>query len=112
MGGRAYALVTAGLAYQDEIDSLRISALQDRANTVHALDVMLAALRGLRDDINGGDEDGIADRLEQALEGRNRWLRERLLADWGPAEDSKALDAPSFAERFFGSAFYKRSTEE
>jgi len=112
LGGRAYAAVTAGLAYQDEIDSLRIAALQNRANTVYVLDVMLAALRGLRDDIEKGDEDGIATRLEQALEGRNRWMRDRLLADWAPAEDRKPMDIPSFAERFFGSAFYKRSPEE
>ncbi|MBK7316309.1 prephenate dehydrogenase/arogenate dehydrogenase family protein [Candidatus Villigracilis affinis] len=51
VAGRAYAAVTAGLAYQDEIDSLRLSSLHNRAGMVHALDVMIAALRGFRDDI-------------------------------------------------------------
>jgi prephenate dehydrogenase len=107
VGGRAYATVTAGLAYQDEIDSLRMAVLQDRPNVVYALDVMIAALKGLREDIDQQDEDGIAARLEQALEGRNRWLRERLLADWQPPDDRKPLDIPSFAERFFGTAAYR-----
>ncbi len=107
VGGRPYAAVTAGLAYQDEIDSLRMLSLHDRANIVYALDVMIAALRGLRDDIDNQDDDGVAARLEQALEGRNRWIQERLLAEWQPADDRKPLDIPTFAERFFGTAFYK-----
>jgi prephenate dehydrogenase len=112
VGSRAYAAVTAGLAYQDEIDSLRMSALQDRANIVHALDVMIASLRGLRDDIESGDEEGVAARLEQALEGRNRWLQERLAAEWSIVDDRKPVDIPSFAERFFGGAFQKRPAKE
>ncbi len=109
VGGRAYAAVTAGLAYQDEIDSLRMSALHNRVNTVHALDVMIAALKGLRDDIENSDEDGIAARLEQALDGRNRWMRDRLAAEWlTPATERPPVDLTSFAERFFGSAFYRR----
>jgi len=112
VGGRAYAAVTAGLAYQDEIDSLRMSALQDRVNTVYALDVLIAALRGLRDDIDKADDEGVAARLEQALEGRNRWMHDRLLADWQPADDRKPLDIPTFAERFFGTAIYRPPQQE
>lgn len=110
MAGRAYAAVTAGLAYQDEIDSLRMSALQNRVNIVRSLDVTIAALQGLRDDIEKGDDDGVADRLESALEGRQRWLRERLTADWKNEARSEALDMPSFSERLFGGMFKKRST--
>ncbi|MCE9644542.1 MAG: prephenate dehydrogenase/arogenate dehydrogenase family protein [Chloroflexi bacterium] len=109
MAGRAYAAVTAGLAYQDEIDSLRMSALQNRVNIVRSLDVTIAALKGLRDDIEKGDDDGVADRLESALEGRQRWLRERLTADWKNEARSDALDMPSFSERLFGGMFKKRS---
>ncbi len=107
MGGRPYAAVTAGLAYQDEIDSLRMLSLHNRMNIVHYLDTMIAALRGLREDIANEDDDGVAERLEQALEGRNRWIQERLLADWQPRDEAPAIDIPTFAERFFGSAFYK-----
>jgi uncharacterized protein (DUF2267 family) len=107
VGGRAFAAVTAGLAYQDEIDSLRISAMHNRASTVHALDVMIAALQGMRNDLDAGDEDGIAARLEQALEGRNNWMRDRLLAEWATGIERKPIDIPSFAERFFGRIFTK-----
>jgi prephenate dehydrogenase len=108
VGGRAYAAVTAGLAYQDDIDALQLAALEDRENIVRLLNTLIAALGGLRDDISNADEEGIAARLEQALEGRNRWLRERLEADWqdGP---KKSIDVPTFAERFFGTAFVKKN---
>lgn len=112
VGGRPYAAVTAGLAYQDEIDSLRMLSLQDRHNIVYYLNVMIAALSGLREDIEAGDEDGVAARLEQALEGRNRWIRDRLLADWQPTDDRPQLDIPTFAERFFGTAIYRPPQQE
>jgi len=112
VGGRAYAAVTAGLAYQDDIDALGMAAMHNRTNIVRALDVLIAALHGLRDDIENLDEEGVAARLEQALEGHNRWLNERSAADWQEHTEKHILDLPSFAERFFGNAFYKRTPEE
>jgi prephenate dehydrogenase len=107
LGGRAFAVVTAGLAYQDDIDALGMSALHNRENIVRALDVLMAALGGLREDISNSDEAGITARLEQALEGRNRWLRERLAAEWQESTH-KPIDIPTFAERLFGSGYIKR----
>jgi prephenate dehydrogenase len=112
LGGRPYAAVTAGLAYQDEIESLRMLSLQDRVNIVRALDLMIAALRGLRDDVENEDDEGVATRLEQALEGRGRWMNDRLRADGELAEDRKPLDIPGFAERFFGSTFRRPQKEK
>jgi prephenate dehydrogenase len=109
VAGRAYATVTAGLAYHDEIDSLRLSALHNRASVVHALDVTIAALRGLRDDIENKNDDGVALRLESALQGRKRWLNERMSADWSKADRTETTDVPSLSERLFGDMFVKKS---
>jgi prephenate dehydrogenase len=108
VAGRAYATVTAGLAYQDEIDSLRLSALHNRTGVVHALDVTIAALRGLRDDIENGNDDGIALRLESALQGRKRWLDERMSANWTKSAQTELPNLPSFSERLFGGIFVKK----
>jgi prephenate dehydrogenase len=108
IAGRAYATVTAGLAYQDEVDSLQLSVLHNRASAVHALDVTIAALRGLRDDIENGNEDGIAMRLESALHGRQRWLSGRMSAEWDKPERREVPDMPSFSERLFGGMFAKK----
>jgi prephenate dehydrogenase len=109
LAGRAYATVTAGLAYQDEIDSLRISVLHNRESVVRALDLTIASLKGLRDDIENNDDDGVAMRLEAALQGRKRWLGERLAADWRGPEQKELPDIPSFSERLFGGMFVKKS---
>lgn len=111
VAGRAYATVTSGVAYQDEIDSLRLSSIQDRASILHALDVMIASLRGLRDDIDKSDDDGLAERLETALEGRQRWLNERFAADWLQNIGNEKIDIPSFTERLLGSMFAKRTKQ-
>jgi prephenate dehydrogenase len=109
MAGRAFAIATSGVAYQDEIDSLRQASMQDRRNVVHALDVMIASLRGLRDDIDKGDDEGVAERLEGALYGRQRWLHERMSADWVGLPKGGAVEIPSIMERLFGGGFGKKT---
>lgn len=109
VAGRPYAVATSGMAYQDELDSLRMSAMQNRVGIVHALDVTIAALRGLRDDIDHGNEDGLATRLESALKGRQRWLGERLMANWENSDQDGIRDIPSMSERLFGGFFTKKN---
>jgi prephenate dehydrogenase len=108
VAGRVYATATAGLADQDEIDSLRLSALQNRVNVVHALDVTLAALHGLRDDIEAENNDGVAKRLGYALKGRSQWLNERMSADWTKPAEIEAPGVPSISERLFGGLLVKK----
>ncbi len=98
--------MTSGLGYHDDLESLRMAALQNRTSVVRAIDVLTAALKGLRDDIEGGNEAGLADRLEAAREGRERWLNERLAADWSQPTTPRQ-ELPSIAERLFGSAIAK-----
>ncbi len=108
MAGHAYAAATAGMAYQDEIDSLRLSAMQNRASVLHALDVTLAALHALRDDIEQENHDGVARRLEAARNGRTRWLNERMSADWAKQAQTAAPDVPTISERLFGGLLMKK----
>ncbi|MDD2922009.1 MAG: prephenate dehydrogenase/arogenate dehydrogenase family protein [Anaerolineales bacterium] len=112
VASRPYATITSGLSYHDELDSLRASAFQNRAGVVHALDVMIAALRGFRDDLDKEDDDGVAARLEAALAGRQRWLGERLAADWNPITKTEAANLPSFFDRLFGSAIMKKESKK
>jgi hypothetical protein len=50
----------------------------------------------------------VAARLESALEGRRRWMEERVAANWAAETPSQALDMPTFSERFFGGMFVKK----
>jgi len=106
LAGRPFASVTGGFAYQDEIGALKLSVMQNRTNNVYALDVLIAALTGLRNEIESGDERGVEERLKNAWEGHKRWMQERYAADWRE-ETSPPMDVPSFAERLFGTAIAK-----
>ena len=112
LAGRPFSSVTGGMAYYDDPSSLKEAALGNRLNMVHALDVMLAALKGLRDDIEKGDEAGVSERLGQAFEARERWLTERESAGW-LSEGGDAAEIPDAGERmrqmFFGGTAFDRS---
>ena len=76
LAGRPFTGVTGGLAYYDDPASLQAAALANRPIVMHALDAMIASLKDLRDDIERGDEKGLADRLKQAFELRAKrgWM--------------------------------------
>ena len=104
MAGRPFAALTSALAYQDEIHSLGEAAISNRENIARVLDVVIGSLQGMRNDIANGNREDVNERLELALEGRRRWLAERLQADWqseGKKMDLQSL--PTFWERFLGS---------
>jgi prephenate dehydrogenase len=107
LAGRPFASVTAGMAYHDDVLSLRDAALQNRENVVRLLNDYLGQLIQLRDEIEENDQAALSARLEMAAEGRIRWLNERSAADW-LQYDRPAIDIPSFGERvnqsFFGSS--------
>jgi prephenate dehydrogenase len=98
LAGRPYAAVTAGVAYHDDVLSLRENALENRENIVRLLNAYISSLINLRDEIEANDREAITDRLQDALKGRIRWFDERIAAEWLQAE-GQSIDAPSFGER-------------
>jgi len=107
LAGRPYASVTQGL--EDDLPSLAVAALGNRAALVHALDVLLASLQGLRDDLAQGDEEGVRERLQYALEAHQHWLAERAAAEWLNEGGTNLGEMPTMNERLgqmlFGGAF-------
>jgi prephenate dehydrogenase len=112
LAGRPYASVTAGLAYHDDVDSLREAALENRENIVRLLNSYISSLIGLRDEIAASDQGAVKARLDESLQGRIRWFDERLAAEWLKGE-AQPIDAPSFGDRvnqmLFGSMVADRS---
>jgi prephenate dehydrogenase len=82
LAGAAFAEVTGGLGYYDDPESIGAAALASQPSVVHGLDVLIAALAGLRDDIKNGDQSRVGERLEHSLQARERWLDERGTATW------------------------------
>jgi len=114
LAGRPFAGVTSGMAYHDEAISLREAVLANRTSTVHALDTLMAALKGLRDDIEQGNEEGISERLNDASKDRETWLDERGEAAW-LKEGGDQEERPGFGQlvgqTIFGSTVFQRNAD-
>jgi len=114
LAGRPFAGVTSGMAYHDDAASLRDAVLANRTGTVHALDTLMAALKGLRDDIEQGDEEGVTTRLTEADKDREAWLDERGEAAW-LKEGGDQEDMPDFrrliGQTLFGSTVFERNVK-
>ena len=110
--GRPFAGVTSGMAYHDDADSLREAVLANRTNTIHSLDILMAALKGLRDDIEQGNEEGVSERLNDAGTDREAWLDERGEAAW-LKEGGDQEEMPDFGQligqTIFGSSVFDRN---
>ncbi len=104
---RPYAALTSGMDFESA-SSLLLSAAQNRASLLHGLDVTIAALRGLREDLEKEDEEALRARLQSAVEARSRWLNERRAANWEQASLPKTeYDQRGFLDRLLGPALTK-----
>lgn len=112
VAGLPFAAVTGGLAYFDDPASLELAASASPSAVVHALDVLIAALRGMRDEIDRGDKGDVAERLSQSYAARERWLDERGAAAW-LTEGGEPAELPKLGEQvlqmLFGSRIVDRA---
>jgi len=111
LAGRAYIAATSGLMPQEDPESLQMLSLHNRENTVRSLDVMISALRALRDDIEDGKDDVVKDRLQAASAGRENWTNERTLANWVEMQ-REPPDYPSISDRLLGGFIGRRSKKK
>lgn len=114
LAGRPFATVTGGIAYHDDVVSLREAAIENRENMVRLLNAYITSLVRLRDEIDTNDRDALAARLADSLQGRTRWFDERLSAEW-LNQEAQRIDAPSFGDRvnqmLLGSAITDRQKQ-
>jgi len=108
LAGRPFALLTSAAAYQDGFESLTEAALLNQKNVTRVLDTVIGVLSGLRQDIADGDREGVSERIEQALTGRERWLAARLSGDWLEREKPNLSEIPSIWERMLVGSRKKR----
>jgi prephenate dehydrogenase len=112
VAGLPFAAVTGGSAYFDDAVSLQLAALGNSSGTVHALDVLIASLKGLRDDIDRGDTGDVGERLSHSFSAREQWLDERGAAAW-LTEGGDTAELPKLGEQvlqvLFGSRIVDRA---
>jgi prephenate dehydrogenase len=74
--GMEFAAASAGIAGNNESASLCEAILLNKTNLLRNLDGYLAAMQGLRTDIENCRYDQLEERLEHARLGRLQWIRE------------------------------------
>jgi prephenate dehydrogenase len=111
LAGRAYVSATSGLMSNDDPESLQMLSLHNRENTVRSLDIMISALRALRDDIENKNDAVLKDSLQAALTGRENWMNERSVANWVEMQP-EPKEYPSLNERLFGGMLSRRSKKK
>lgn len=108
LAGRPFATLTSAVAYQDGFESLTEAALLNQKNVTRVLDTIIGTLSDLRQDIAEGNREGVSERIEQALTGRERWLAARLSGDWLQREKPNLSEIPSIWERMLVGSRKKR----
>jgi len=112
LAGLPFAGVSGGIAYYDEPASLEVAALANSEVVVHALDVLIASLKGMRDDIEKRNQPNVSERLHHSYESRERWLDERGAAAW-LREGGEPAGLPGLGDQlmqmFFGSRLAERA---
>jgi len=86
IAGRGYAQVTALAGEMDDPDALSSAALCGRENVVRVLGSLIDDLQAILLDLQEDDREALAERLERAYNGRERWWKERQKADWAGEE--------------------------
>lgn len=102
--GGAFAAVTRGAADFDTAASLKTASLANRDSVLRSLDLMLASLAALRDEIAEGEEQNLTERFDRAFEARQRWLDERTSAPW-LTEGGNEVNLPEFGEQMMNMLF-------
>ena len=111
LAGRPFATLTAALAYQDEATAVGEAALLNSENVTRKLDVVIAALQSLRDDIANDKREELMQRLEKSLDGRLLWFEDRKSGDWlNDGQPTSSVELPTFWEQLVGTR--KRSLPE
>lgn len=100
LAGRPYAEVTGPIAYMSKPEAISGSALLNRENMLRTLDSYIASLQSIRNDIADENEESLTERMRRAREGRERWWRQRLTADW--ASEQAPLPEMPHASEIFG----------
>jgi prephenate dehydrogenase len=98
---RGYFAATS--AFSDSTSqALADLAVQNRENTIRALNTLMNALLDLREDLQNRDDESLHKRLDSAHKSRQTWLEERGKADWTKMPGDN-VEKPSFMETLLGS---------
>lgn len=98
--GRPYAQATGLSAQFGSPQALVSEALTNREHVIRLLDGINIRLAELRKNLYEQDAEAITQRFTIARRGRERWLAQRLRADWVAEENAPPVEMPTAKEAF------------
>jgi prephenate dehydrogenase len=104
--GRTYADITGSFEYVGLPGSLTANAIQNREQVLPVLDRLIDSIRTLRDDIHAEDAETLAQHLESAYQGRQKWWIDRHPELRPP--NSNPYQKQSMSTMLFGDLFRSR----
>ncbi len=111
MAGRMFAAATIAGVLQPA-PTLQQTLSLNRENVVHRLDALMQELTALRQLIADGQAEALSQRLSEAVEANQAWLRARGRGDWA-GEELEAVELPQrgVLERVLGIGGQLRSKD-
>ena len=100
---RPYHAVTS---IQDDPDTLRTLSMHNSENVTRVLNMVIASLVDLRDDIQDGNEEAVKKHFEAAAKNREEWLNDRFSAAW-EGRKTPPIEKISVGQRLLGSLISK-----
>jgi prephenate dehydrogenase len=100
MTGRPFAAGSSAIAQSGEVSSLSFQAVSVQEHLLRRLDELMAHLAELRQQIASGEAENLQVELERARQGQEKWLKERMAANWGEREASPHAQMPTSRQVF------------
>jgi prephenate dehydrogenase len=98
--GRPYAAGTSALAQSGEVASLSSQAISTQEHLLRRMDTLIDYLSILRQQIAAGEVEKLQQDLEQAMQGHDKWLKERTAANWAVNEIGPTPELPTARQVF------------
>jgi len=100
LAGKVYAEATNPIMHQSAAAALRAETKINRENLLRHLDNTIAILQAFRSDIQDGNQDALQERLERAVQGRERWWKQRQSGEWAQSEAFPTAETTSSSDVF------------
>jgi len=93
--GRPYAVSTSAIAQSGEANSLTSQAISTQEHLVRSIDLLMDNLYLLRQQIASGEADKLLKELDRARISREKWIKERKVANWAANESPSNVEIPT-----------------
>jgi prephenate dehydrogenase len=100
LAGRPYAQATGLSAQFGSPQGLASELISNREQVIRLIDNITARLAEVRNELYEQDVDALSKRFSAARQGRERWLVQRLRADWSVDDTAPPVELPTAKEVF------------